>query len=672
MDVDDLARVSMSTSATAADRSMSLTDDIRSDLAAGWDAPGDDGRSASLTMSDTDESDADGDEALVDQGEYAWRLDPAAVPAVPAHYPLDAQGTRRLVLGPGGKSGGDAGGVTVDLVSRRISSACQAMSVYGRFDDGSPSAGLATMEQVEMDVALYYEDGHDENGGGGGNNGSQTRALLVEVQRRNGCLVTFHRYRRNLLDAASGTFDRKSFQARDGLDRGASGRDRTGNPRATLGSTRELRRPPPLTRGPPTLARSVPGAPRVTLDRPSLSPPSLARGGAAASPAMSSEGDAHPPLKPPPASPSSPAAAPAKSNVEKALVALNIASSLIKKDRIDARRLGMESLVLLTDPLRAGMETAVIASRVVLLGTAREGLALGEGGLDVPTCGRGESDVDALFDESSGLGIRESLLDMLMSADNGEDGARELLASHSKEGDAASVTESQDFDRIEREFTDTIFNLCLTVLSNALNTVEKCAKIPEEDGDLKPSSSGDDGNPSPNRRRAATEPALPLGGDGAPRRFIDDTRTSLGCDVLSSLVRILGQARSNPHDAYHSARCLGVLFRGCGEGHRARARRDLDAKRIVAAALEVGCRTHARLEGASREALEALSTTSGDGGGSAVAEESKMDTDGDGESSQRQEEAMDEDDGDRKMPPGGLDTIRSEEEDDDGGDAPSI
>mmetsp|Transcript_5950 Transcript_5950/g.13435 ORF Transcript_5950/g.13435 Transcript_5950/m.13435 type:complete len:400 (+) Transcript_5950:582-1781(+) len=381
MDVDDLARVSMSTSATDG-RSPSLTDDIRSDLAAGWDAPGEGGgrppSGGSMSASDTDESDA---ESLVDQGEYAWRLDASAVSPVPAHYPLDARGTRRLVLGPaagGGKAAGDGkaagGGVTVDLVSRRISSACQAMSVYGRFDDGVPSAGLATMEQVEMDVTLYYEDGRDENGGGG-NGGSPSRALLVEVQRRNGCPVTFHGYRRNLLDAASGSFDRRSFQERDGLDRGAPGRDRTGNPRATLGSTRELRRPPPLARGgPPTLARAnAPGAPRVTLDGPrvprpaplsaSPRPPSLARSsephsedaGKAFAPANRppsfSEGDVLPPNKPPPASPNSPAAAPAKSNVEKALVALNIAASLIKKDRVDARRLGMESLVLLTDPL---------------------------------------------------------------------------------------------------------------------------------------------------------------------------------------------------------------------------------------------------------------------------------------------------------------------------------
>merc|ERR1712083_704561 len=72
--------------------------------------------------------------------------------------------------------------------------------------------------------------------------------------------------------------------------------------------------------------------------------------------------------------------------------------------------------------------------------------------------------------------------------------------------------------------------------------------------------------------------------------------------------RILGQAKINPHDAYHSARCLGVLFKGCGNSHKARAKRDLDAKRIIAAALEVGTRTHAKLADASRVAMVALVT----------------------------------------------------------------
>ena len=94
--------------------------------------------------------------------------------------------------------------------------------------------------------------------------------------------------------------------------------------------------------------------------------------------------------------------------MDKALQALNIAASLIKKDRVDAQRLGMESLVLLTDPLRAGIDTAKIASRVVLLGSAREDVAMG---ID------NEDDLDALFDESAGLGIRETILEMIMGDD---------------------------------------------------------------------------------------------------------------------------------------------------------------------------------------------------------------------------------------------------------------
>ena len=280
--------------------------------------------------------------------------------------------------------------------------------------------------------------------------------------------------------------------------------------------------------------------------------------------------------------------------VDKALVALNIAASLIKKDRVDARRLGMESLVLLTDPLRAGIETAKIASRVVLLGSARE---------DINVDLDGEDDVDALFDESAGLGIRETILEMIMEEDRG------------------GKSTAEDVEEIEREFHDSLFNLCLTVLSNALHTMEvsegsthsspgatQTDAFGGDDNDTKPSP-GDllPRKPSPTRRRAATEPAVSPD-RRVTKKFIDETNSTFGVDVLSSLIRILGQAKANPHDAYHSARCLGVLFKGCGNSHRCRARRDLDAKRIVSAALEVGSRTHAKLADASRVAMVALVT----------------------------------------------------------------
>ena len=404
--------------------------------------------------------------------------------------------------------------------------------------------------------------------------------------------MTFHNYRRCLLDAAEGKFDPDTFNQTDGLDK-PSGRDRCNQPRASLGRpavltgrSSSINRPSSIMR--PSLAKPSPSTEgEGMMTRPSLRSPSFSADDATMPIAgLKTEGDEALPLS---------AEDRAKKTAEvfgKTMKALNIAASLIRKDRVDARRLGMESLILLTDPLRAGIETAKIASRVVLLGSASEEMV-----------GVGNNDVDALFDESSGLGIRETILELIMS--EGESEEINIISSESDSHDG--------FAGIEREFTDSLFNLCLIVLSNALNTMEESTKMPppsysghqhvDDDDDTK----DDDRKPS-TRRRAATEPAVRPSGNDVSKRFIDDTTSTFGCDVLSSLIGILGQAKINPHDAYHSARCLGVLFKGCGNSHKARARRDLDAKRIIAAALEVGARSHAKLADASRLAMVALVT----------------------------------------------------------------
>jgi len=384
--------------------------------------------------------------------------------------------------------------------------------------------------------------------------------IIVELQRRKGCTVTFHQYRRFLLDAAEGKFNPTSFHETDGLDK-PFGRDRCNQPLASL------------TRAGSNSTSSSTSSCRPSLSRPSLRAPSFSADDAAdAIAGLKTEGDVSFD-----SSTGSHHDSDANMNdiVDKALVALNIAASLIKKDRVDARRLGMESLVLLTDPLRAGIETAKIASRVVLIGSARED----NGGLD------GDDDVDALFDESAGLGIRETILEMIMEDDRGG---------------------TEDDEEIEKEFHDSLFNLCLTVLSNALYTIE-VSGVSSQGGDANDTKASPPRKPSPTRRRAATEPAVSPD-RRVTKKFIDETSSTFGVDVLSSLIRILGQAKANPHDAYHSARCLGVLFKGCGNSHRCRARKDLDAKRIVSAALEVGSRTHAKLADASRVAMVALVT----------------------------------------------------------------
>ena len=374
------------------------------------------------------------------------------------------------------------------------------------------------------------------------------QVLLIEVQRRKGDIVSFYNYRRAILDAAEGKFDFAAYDKKDGLEK-PGGRDRANQPRATINR--------------PTLARPKPMRP------PSLSANDTDKMFAGLKKDIDSfdNGDKDPFEK-------KPSEDEQNEIVDKALQALNIAASLIKKDRVDAQRLGMESLVLLTDPLRAGIDTAKIASRVVLLGSAREDVAMG---ID------NEDDLDALFDESAGLGIRETILEMIMGDDFEGKMGKDDIHDH----------------EIDREFRSILFNLGLTVLSNALHTLGEGT---ESMDDRKPPP------PQPNRRRAATEPVNRPADLNVPKRFIDDTSASFGCDVLSALIKILGQAKAKPHDAYHSARCLDVLFKGGGNGHRARARRDLDAKQIVSAALEVGVRTHAKLESASRGALASLTT----------------------------------------------------------------
>lgn len=510
--------------------------DIRADVASGW-GWGDTGLGVS-GGSDRSllaaPSSINGNSSNMDQDEHhqwGWKLQDNAVNSVPAFYPMDSLSTRRIVLG------GEFS--TTEDISSRISTACQSLSIHGVWANVSPTATLCSMELVEMEVNIYLGEADATALSSKGS----PQVLLVEVQRRKGCPITFHNYRRVLLDAAEGTFDPDFFHETDGLDK-PFGRDRCNQPRASLsfdgsGAT--------SSRGGPSISRPsfASRAPAFSADAAT----NIAAG-------LKSEGE-------------TPEDCGASSTIvfDKAMKALNMAASLIRKDRIDARRVGIESLILLTDPLRAGMETAKIASQVVLLGSAHEENA---------------DDADALFDVSSGLGIRETILEMIM-ADDVQD----------------SMTDDADgFKGIEKEFTDSLTNLCLTVLSNALHTVEESAK----NENRKQSASS-----SP-RRRAATEPAVRPSELGLSKRFIDDTNSTFGCDVLSSLLSILGQAKTNPHDAYHSARCLGVLFKGCGNSHKARARRDLDAKRIISAALEVGTRTHAKLADATRQAMTALVT----------------------------------------------------------------
>jgi len=241
-----------------------------------------------------------------------------------------------------------------------------------------------------------------------------------------------------------------------------------------------------------------------------------------------------------------------QSKGEKSLSAVEIAAKLLKKDRLDARRLGMESLCFLTDPSRTGVDTALVASRAVLFGSAQND---------------NEDDVEFLADE---LGIREAILSLVQFG----------RLSESADGaiDSESDEESTKVNEEDKNFNDVLHNLALAVLSNALEVLEKYGS------DFAPCSEA--------KMTQVTND------------FLKETEEISHRELIDSLLKVLGQAESKPHDACLSAQCLRSLLQASKKARR--KARDMNAKKIVATALEVGQRTHVKLQTETLSVLQAL------------------------------------------------------------------
>ena len=78
-------------------------------------------------------------------------------------------------------------------------------------------------------------------------------------------------------------------------------------------------------------------------------------------------------------------------------------------------------------------------------------------------------------------------------------------------------------------------------------------------------------------------------------------------EILKTLIRELGSADQKPHDACLSAKCIGSLCRASEEA-RKRAK-ELGAKTVVQTALDVGTRTHLRLETECEKLTKVLQRT---------------------------------------------------------------
>jgi len=191
---------------------------------------------------------------------------------VPTYYPMEqttiSLSMERFVTGP----------ILLNIVN-----CLKIMSIQAKFVEDPVSAALLTEENVEIYLSFWKND--DSN------------KVIIEIQRRRGCSMTFHKYCRRIFDAAENKFDDGEFQnvyAGDDVDL------------ASLKKS-EMLLHSEVTKNPSELR-------------------------------------------------------------EKSVMAIEIAHELIKKERVDARLLGLESLCLLTDARRTGLSTAVMTSVAVLLG----------------------------------------------------------------------------------------------------------------------------------------------------------------------------------------------------------------------------------------------------------------------------------------------------------------
>lgn len=395
---------------------------------------------------------------------------PLKLRPVPAFYPLEK--SSRLVEDE------------LSEVAGRLSDCMRVLSVQALYNNETATACLMTSENVEMYLSLWKP-----------NSAQYPNGIVVELQRRKGDSIAFHRYSRFILDAAIGDFDASEHIQKYGYD-------------MDFMQSKKLQR-----------------LLNMDMDR-----------------ARAAEN-------------------------ENAVIAIEIAHSLLMKDRMDARQLGLESLCLLTDPRKTSIATAVITSHVVLLGSA--------GGLATD----GE---DLIFDEAPFQEIREAILSLVQFSRIGED-------EFGEEGG------DDDFDGLkpvttEGEHMSLLHNLALAVLANALDVIENQERFDDcpENTDMKPAATPTESSSS------------------IAEKFMNKTHEMSKVEILATLIKELGKAEKNPHNAHLSAKCIGSLCRA-SEDAKNKAK-ELGAKKVLTTALDVGVRTHLKLETECKKVEEVLTS----------------------------------------------------------------
>lgn len=406
-----------------------------------------------------------------DDEERLWS--PKTIRTVPAFYPLEK--SSRFIEDDH------------LAVASRLAECCRVLSVQATYNDENATASLVTGENVEMHLSLWRTSGDAAS--------KYPAGIVVELQRRKGDSIIFHRYSRYILDAAMDEFDSFDFIEKTGGDVAQV---------YTKKAERMLK--------------------------------------------MQTSGSA-------------------SSEEENAVIAIEIAHGLLMKDRMDARQLGLESLCLLTDPQKTGSTTALIASHVVLLGTAQGTVApAGDG---------------AIFDESPFQEIRETILSLIQLRRIGDETD---YSDDENEGVVDGEVEGQLIQ--EKEHMNILHNLALAVLANALEVIEDYDVIDSEP------------------EETFAKPRARLDSSEITKTFMNEGKDITSKEILSTLIAELGKASRNPHNACLSAKCLSSLM-GASDDARRRAK-ELGAKNVVSTALDVGVRTHAKLETECKKVVKVM------------------------------------------------------------------
>lgn len=369
--------------------------------------------------------------------------------AVPSYYPMER--SHRILR---------VDDNTLRDVTQNIISCLRVMSVQALFSDDPARAALLSSDQVEMQVYLW------EISGG--------REICVEIQRRQGDSVAFHRYGRHLLDAAGGDFDPSEFH--------------------DYGDAQYLKAAEKLLKS--ELAKSN--------DR------------------------------------------------DDALVAIDIAASLLAKERLDARVLGLESLCILTDPRKSRMSTAMLASRAVILGSAGA--------------------VDEKNHETFGIfgKIHEFVVNLVVNKtmDDEQSLVGEMEAEYDSDDD--DFFEVEEMEGRPPEYANAfgaMLQFALTILSNAWEVMTSC--------------------------QGSTD-SMQESLSSISHHFHNSCARLTNGNVMVALLEELARCLRHPHNAAAAAKCLGMM---CQVSRDLRALAvELGGVDIARRAQLTGSFSHARLE----------------------------------------------------------------------------